>query len=367
MEYCQRGQYKAAIKAFAAAIGQNGREQARIRFYGMRYDAYMPHREKGICHYQLEQYQEAIEELEISLRQLPSEKAQKYLDRAKTAFEELVRKGDIEMVKTPVELKRIREAREINRYGIGVVIGNRDYKNKDIPTVRYAIRDAAMIKKYLIKTFGYRKGNIILITNATKGTLENIFGSASSHKGTLYNYIEPGRSDLFVYYSGHGAPSLETKKGYILPVDGNPDNAGISGYSIDLLYKNLSKLRTRSTIVVTDACFSGARLLKNASPVGIVIKNPLVKLKNSFIMNSSTGTQLSSWYPQKGHGLFTYFFLLGLTGRADQSNDNQISFKELSAYLQENVTYMVRVLHHGRIQTPTFQIPNSDSVLVRYK
>ncbi len=134
-----------------------------------------------------------------------------------------------------------------------------------------------------------------------------------------------------------------------------------------MLYKNLSKLRTRSTIVVTEACFSGARLLKNASPVGIIIKNPLVKLTNNFIMNSSTGTQLSSWYPQKGHGLFTYFFLLGLTGRADQSGDNQISFKELSTYLNENVPYMVRVLYQGRVQTPTFQISDSDSIMVQYQ
>ncbi len=229
MEYQEKGRYKEAIKAFAAAISQDGMERAKVHFYGMRYDDYMPHREKGICHYRLDQYEEAIEELEISLRQLPSDEAQKYIDLAKTAFEKLVQSGDIEIAQTPAELKQIREAKAINQHGVGVIIGNRDYKDKDIPMVRYAIRDAVMIKKYLIKTFGYREGNIILKTNATKGTLENIFGSASKHKSMLYDYISPGKSDLFVYYSGHGAPNLASKKGYILPVDGNPNNVAISG------------------------------------------------------------------------------------------------------------------------------------------
>jgi hypothetical protein len=85
-------------------------------------------------------------------------------------------------------------------------------------------------------------------------------------------------------------------------VDGNPNNVGISGYSLELLYGNLARLNTRSVTVVTDACFSGAPLFKKASPVGIVVKNLLVASRNTAIMNSSSGTQLSSWFPAKGNG-----------------------------------------------------------------
>lgn len=366
-DYRLEGEYEKAIDAFKRAIGHSGKERKRVRFYGMRYGAYMPHREKGICHYYLKQYLEAIEELEISIRQLPSEEAKSYLLLAKREFEKSIQAGEVEIIDTPEELERIREAAAINPHGVGVVIGNRDYADNDIPTVSYAIRDAAMVKKYLIRTFGFRIGNIIFVTNATKGRMEGIFGSTLNHEGTLHQLIKPGRSDLFVYYSGHGAPHLETKRGYILPVDGNPHAVSITGYSIDLLYKNLSKLHTRSTIVVTDACFSGALLFKKASPVGIIIKNPLVKLKNTVIMNSSSGTQLSSWYPQKGHGLFTYYFLRGLTGEADLSGDNRISYKEISSYLENTVRHMVGELYYGRIQTPTFQIQDSKGIMVSYR
>jgi len=223
-----------------------------------------------------------------------------------------------------------------------------------------------MVKEYLIKAFGYREGNIIFRTNATKGTFENIFGSVSDYRGRLNDYITPGKSDIFVYYSGHGAPSLETRRGYILPVDGNPNNVSISGYPLELLYGNLAKLQARSITVVTDACFSGGRLFKKSSPVGIIVANPLVKLEKTLIINASSGTQLSSWYPEKGHGLFTYYFLLGLTGASNSNFDDQITFSELSSYIQEKVPYMARYLHNGRKQTPLFEAIDKDRVLIRF-
>jgi uncharacterized caspase-like protein len=150
-------------------------------------------------------------------------------------------------------------------------------------------------------------------------------------------------------------------------VDGDPNSITIAGYPLDLLYRNLSFLKARSLTVVTDACFSGAPLFKKASPVGIIVQNPLVTLQNVSIINSSSGTELSSWYPEKGHGLFTYYFLLGLAGTADVNGDGKITMGEFLSYLNDNVPYMARKLYQGRKQTPTFTVNDPDQVLVTYK
>lgn len=367
LEYIEKGNYEEAIDEFAKAISKKNKEKKKIRFYGMRYGEYMPHREKGICHYMLKQYRQAAMELEISLSKVPTDEAKKYFGLARMELKKLKPEDIIEVVRTPQELKNLKQAKSVNRHAVAVIIGNRDYKNKDIPPVNFAVSDATQVKECLVRTFGYRKGNIIFRTNATKGTFENTFGSARNYKGMLFDYITPGKSDVFVYYSGHGAPSLESKKGYILPVDGNPNNVGISGYPLELLYGNLSKLKAKSITVVTDACFSGATLFKKASPVGIIVKNPLVALKNTSIINSSAGTELSSWYQEKGHGLFTYYFLLGLTGKADANRDKNITMNEISSFISDHVPYMARTLHSGRKQTPTFKTYNRKQVLVRYK
>ena len=73
--------------------------------------------------------------------------------------------------------------------------------------------------------------------------------------------------------------------------------------------------------------------------------------KNGILFSAATGDQVSHWYPEKKHGLFTYFFLKGLKGDADDNYDREISIKELAKYIKENVTYMARRLG-GRDQTP---------------
>lgn len=360
-QFQKNREWKEAVSAYTDAISGNDQEKAQVNYYGMRYGEYLPHREKGICLFHLKQYKEAILELETSYRQVKTRKAKTFLDQARKAL------GDV--VDVPEELVKMKFAAEINKHGVGVVIGNKDYSNKDIEPVKYAIRDAAMIKKCLITSFGYEETNIIYKENATKGTLEYIFGSRSNPEGYLSDIIKPGLTDLFIYYSGHGTPDVATKTGYLLPSDGHPNKIAISGYSTSLLSDNLSRLPTRSTIIVMDACFSGKRTLKDSSPEGIIINKPFKNIhkNNTITITSSDGNQLSSWYKQKGHGLFTYYFLLGLAGEANTDKDKLITVTELSDYLNEKVPQMARALYQERIQTPTISFPDKNKVLLRFK
>jgi tetratricopeptide (TPR) repeat protein len=367
LELKEKGQFEQAAAAFAKAIALNSQEETKIRFYGMRYGEYFPHREKGICHLSLQQYREAYSELEKSLNMAKSKEAEKYLAMAQMELEKLGEKDTFGVYEMPAELKDMPAARSVNKNAVAVVIGNRDYNDKDIPPVNFAIQDAELIKGYLINTLGYREGNIIFETNASKGTFESIFGSSDTFKAKLFGYLTPGESDVFVYYSGHGAPSLETKKGYILPVDGNPNNVSIGGYSLELLYNNLAQLPAKSVTVVTDACFSGAPLFKKASPVGIIVQNALVAQENTTLINSSAGTELSSWYPEKKHGMFTYYFSMGLHGAADTNGDKKITVGEINDYVSDNVPYMTRKLHDGRRQTPSVKGADMNRVLAEYK
>lgn len=367
LELKEKGEFDKAVDSFSKAIALSDQEEAKIRFYGMRYGEYFPHREKGICLISLQKYREAYSELQKSLGMSKTKEAEKYLAMARMELEKLGEKDTFGVYEMPTELKDMPTARTTNKDAVAVVIGNRDYLDKDIPPVNFAVNDAELMKSYLINTLGYREGNIIFETNASKGTFESIFGTSETAKAKLFSYLTPGKSDVFVYYSGHGAPSLETKKGYILPVDGNPNNVSIGGYSLELLYNNLAQLPTKSVTVVTDACFSGAPLFKKASPVGIIVQNALVAQDNTTLINSSAGTELSSWYPEKQHGMFTYYFTMGLHGAADLNGDKKVTVEEIDQYVSDNVPYMTRKLHDGRRQTPSVKGADMNRVLVEYK
>ena len=251
-----------------------------------------------------------------------------------------------------------------------MVIGNQSYKKA--PQVDFALHDAQMMKKYLTTSLGFKEGNIFYVENASKLDFELLFGNQHTYKGKLYNSIVPNKSEVFIFYAGHGAPDLNSKQAYFVPVDASPNYLALSGYATSTFYQNLAKLPAKSITIVLDACFSGATLngsvFKNISPVEIKPKH-LYKLKNAVLLSSSKGTQVSSWYNEKQHGLFTYFFLKALHHyNADFNKDKQITIKEVYRFIAnqtEGVPYWARKLH-GIEQTPTLQGTQTNRVLLKY-
>lgn len=253
-----------------------------------------------------------------------------------------------------------------NPDGIAVIIGVKDYKNTAVPVVDYALNDTVIMKEYLINVLGYREGNIIYLENPTKGDMEKVFGTKDNYQGQLFNYVKPGVSDMFIYYAGHGAPDIEDKTAYFVPSDCDPNYVRLGGYSLDLFYANLAQVKARNKTVVIDACFCGSSekgmLLTKGSSIIVVPKSTVPE--NVDILTAATKDEIASWYPEKKHSLFTYYFLKGLRGEADKNKDNQISFSELKEYLGDKVTYEAR-RNYGRTQTPTFT-GNENKVVVKY-
>ena len=238
---------------------------------------------------------------------------------------------------------------------VAVVVGVQNYRNKDVPPVEYALNDAAVVREYAVKAMGIRPENVILIQDASKGDLDRVFGTPGNPKGQLYDLVASGKSDVIVYYSGHGAPDVETRRAYLVPADGDPNYVKLNGYPIQLLFDNLNAIHARSATVILDACFSGGSasgpLLAKASPLAISTSRPF--LGEVTLFASSEGNEISSWYPQKRHGLFTYFFLNALRGAASKSGGRQVSASEINSYLSLNVPLMARRLF-GREQEPVF-------------
>lgn len=258
--------------------------------------------------------------------------------------------------------KDIPQSKKQNQYSVAVVIGNKQYFNERVPDVDYALNDATLIKEYLMKAFGYKIENIIYLKNATQSELNLIFGTATNHKGKLYDYAIPGKSEIFIYYSGHGAPNTDDNMAYLVPSDCDPDKVSLNGYSLETFYNNLDRLTEEKNVkhvtVVLDACFSGnsqkGSLLTNISPIEIKVKNKTMISPKSTIYTSTSENQVSTWYEEKKMSLFTYFFLKGIKGEADINQDKVITAKELSEFINDEsggVPYWSRRLN-GRNQLP---------------
>ncbi len=242
---------------------------------------------------------------------------------------------------------------------IAVIIGNADYskQGKDIPNVTPAYADAEGFKRYVTEALGIREGNIIDLGDATSAQLERVFGNNQTHKGQLFDWVRAGVSRVYVYYAGHGAPGGKDGTAYLVPSDADASRIHINGYPLRTLYGNLGKTPARSITVVLEACFSGAAqggaVISNASPVFMKSKAPEIP-PNVTVISAGGANQMASWEKDKSHGLFTKYFLKGMSGEADAdphgNGDGKVGYDELERYLQRTLTYYAR-RYYGRDQT----------------
>jgi hypothetical protein len=235
--------------------------------------------------------------------------------------------------------KNIPSTSKMNPNAVALIIAIRDYYDEQIPPVVYAKRDAQFIREYLIKTLGYLPENIL----PKDPDIQMTSGQMKTYiRNKLPSYLKPdGSSDVFIYYVGHGAPSTTEQASFFVPYDCDPnfvnkDNA----YRTKDFYNDIAKMNARSKTVVVDACFSGQSgdgksLVKNASPILVKVNTDLFSDPRTVVFQSSKADQVSNWYPDKKHGMFTYFFLKGLQGAADSNKDNKITAGELENYIND--------------------------------
>lgn len=217
------------------------------------------------------------------------------------------------------------------RKGHAVIVGIERYRTK-LPAADFAAGDAALMAKYATVVLGYPEENVVLMSNdtASKSDFEKYFDK------WLPNRVEKD-DEVFIYFSGHGSPNPTTGDAFLVPYDGDPSYLEETGYPLTRLYASLAKLPTKKVTVVLDSCFSGAGgrsvLAKGARP--LVSVKTAETMAGITVIAASSAEQISNSYEEKGHGLFTYFFLKGLK---EKGADMRAAFD----YLKPEVTKVAR-------------------------
>jgi len=245
--------------------------------------------------------------------------------------------------------KDIPKNKYIRKNTLAVVIGIENYKYA--PDVEFAKRDAQVMYKYIRSTFGIPKENTYFLTNeqATYGEFNKIF----SKDGWLGRRTTKGKTNIIVYYAGHGSPDAKTKSAYLIPYDIDP-NYPKTGYALNNLYSSLSELQAKSVTVFLDACFSGKSrtdkmLIAGARSVIIKTKSSAFSAKNMAIISASSNEEYSAAYPQKYHGIFTYFLLKEI-----KDNAYNLSSIKLTQFYENIKTKVVKkAAYLDKEQTPS--------------
>ena len=227
-----------------------------------------------------------------------------------------------------------------------VIISNEHYKHE--AAVPFALNDGAIFKRYLMKTLGVPEQNIKYVADAS---LNDMNYNLSWLEKVIS--VKQKEARAIVYYSGHGMPDEDSKKAYLLPVDGYSTEP-TSGLSTEVLYKRLGAMPASQTLVFLDACFSGSKregdMMKAARGVAIKAKSAPVS-GNMVVFSAAQGNETAYPLKSKEHGMFTYFLLDKL-----QKSGGAVTLGELSDYVSKQVAETSIVVNE-KSQTPTVTAP----------
>ena len=223
-----------------------------------------------------------------------------------------------------------------------VIIANENYQK--VSKVDCALNDGRTFQLYCQRVLGIPSDNIHMIEDATYGQMMEEFNWLA-RVAKAYE----GDAKIIVYYAGHGIPNESSKTAYLLPVDVSGDNT-TAAFSLNKLYASLGALNAKNVTLFMDACFSGSLrgdgMLTAARSVAIEAKaeNPL---GNMIVFSAAQGDETAYPYPEKGHGLFTYYLLKKL-----KETKGNVNLGTLGDYIRKEVARKSIVVNN-KPQTPT--------------
>ena len=242
---------------------------------------------------------------------------------------------------------------------IAIIIGIEKYKR--IQKADYANEDALAFYDYAIRALGVKPENIKMLLDDQADDVEIL----ATFQSWLPIKVQKQKSDVYIFYSGHGLPSEDGKNLYFLPYGTDKQYLDRTALNQQIIVNSIQASKPRSVTMFIDACYSGQsrtgeNLIASARP--IYLKQSASSFPPEFsVFSASAPDQLSSSSPELKHGVFSYYLMKGMEGDADENRDGKITLGEMHSYLAENVARQAGMIN--RKQDPQL-FGDSNRVLV---
>jgi hypothetical protein len=245
------------------------------------------------------------------------------------------------------------------RDAVAIIIGIEKYKR--VTKADYAESDARDFYDYASRALGIKPENIKLLVNDGADDVE-IY---KAFQNWLPVKVKKGKTDVYVFYSGHGYPGQDGSSLYILPYGADKDLISKTAINQQEIVSAIQNAQPRTVTMFLDSCYSGQTrsgdlLVAGSRPIAPKISANSYP-PNFTVISASSNDQISSASPELKHGIFSYFLMKGMEGDADLSKDGKITAAEMQEYLTDMVGR--QAMGMNRKQQPQL-IGDADRILV---
>lgn len=224
-----------------------------------------------------------------------------------------------------------------------VVIGIDTYPH--IRGLKYAVDDARLFYEYLVKYIRIPQENVTLLANH-EATLTQMRSTLGTHLKSI-----AGKDDMVViFFAGHGAtekdvmsPDGDGLEKYLLPYDANPKDLYATALPMREISHIFKRIQAERLVFIADSCYSGASGGRTIDITGIRASisgsflDRIAAGKGRVIMTASGANEVSVENDDLGHGVFTFYLVEGLRGKADADGDGFITIEEAYRYVSDKV------------------------------
>lgn len=192
-----------------------------------------------------------------------------------------------------------------------LIIGIDKYKGSWHP-LQNAVNDAKAVEALLTSKYKFDSFRTLYNEQATRKSI------IAQLEWLVQNVKET--DNVFIFYSGHGEYKKELNKGFWVPVDATT-NSTAEFISNNDLQTYLGGIKSKHTLLVSDACFSGDLFRGNTISVPFENSEKYYTQVHGLMSRqafTSGGIEPVMDGGRDGHSVFTYYFLKAL-----KENDNK--------------------------------------------
>jgi hypothetical protein len=252
--------------------------------------------------------------------------------------------GTRTQVSVPVITRRSEPVTQMNGRRYALIIGISKYKNtaEGIPNLQYADEDARVLHQFLQQPSAgqFSPDDMLLLMNE-QATIANIRQALGSFIGKA-----TANDLLVIFIAGHGAADPSAPQNlYVLANDTSIANMPETALPMPDLRKYVEQnVRAKRVLMLVDTCHSAGlsteitRGLTN-NLINLYLEKMLYQDEGRAIITSSDVNELSRESQRwgQGHGVFTYYLLEGLKGKADSNEDRLVTVGELFHFVRQKV------------------------------
>lgn len=136
-----------------------------------------------------------------------------------------------------------------------LIIGVNDYQDEGIQDLDNPITDAEQLAGVLTYHYSFDQENVTVLENPRR---EDIIKALDQLSGVVTE-----KDNLLIFYAGHGIWNAQLNQGYWLPSDASLDSKSY-WLSNSTLRDYVGGIKSKHTLLISDACFSGGILKERA-------------------------------------------------------------------------------------------------------